>query len=342
MIKRIYPRMSTADFVARSIAIHGDLYDYRESVYDGLKEPFSFVCKRCGTTRTLSQAGTHIRKNKPCGCKPCSSDRLSPCKVCGVAVSSKVYHKQAKRCKTCCDQAKLERAKRIEEKHGKHCKTCGTWFVYKDRFYCSSDCSQNRPKKVCLKTCSYCETQFERALSYDKGQRFNFCSVDCQNAFQRASYFQYQNETPRPVSKIRTRAARSKWYTKRRRERRKNSQAAIWWSRCVDCRSNMVRSSSLSEWDRRCNSAASMMKTRRDPVFRLEANRILNWDKVIAKNKRRLRVDNRPKEEKEWSKRINHTVRACKRRFAARSKDAIGRSGTNTKEIRQWLLPFAE
>lgn len=342
MIKRIYPRMSTADFVARSIAIHGDLYDYSESVYDGLKEPFSFGCKRCGTTRTLSQAGTHIRKNKPCGCKPCSSDRLSPCKVCGVAVSSKVYHKQSKRCKACCDQAKADRAKRIEEKHGKHCKACGNWFFCSRSVYCSRKCSQNRQKKVCLKTCSYCGTQFERALSYDKGQRLNFCSVACQNAFQRVSYFQYQNETPRPVSKIRTRAARSKWYTKRRKERRKNSQAAIWWSRCVDCRSNMVRSSGLSEWDRRCNSAASMMKKRREPVFRLEANRILTWDKVIAKNKGRLRVDNRPKEEKEWSKRINHTVRACKRRFAARNRNDTGGFGTKTGAIRQGLLPFAE
>jgi hypothetical protein len=101
MIKRIYPRMSTAEFVAKAIAIHGDLYDYSESVYDGLKEPFIFDCKRCGTTRTLSQAGTHIRKNKPCGCGPCRRDVESPCRVCGAKVPSKVYHKTAGKCKEC-------------------------------------------------------------------------------------------------------------------------------------------------------------------------------------------------------------------------------------------------
>lgn len=101
MIKRIYPRMSTADFVARSVAIHGNLYDYSESIYRGLKRPFSFLCNRCKTRRTLSQAGTHIRKNKPCGCKPCNHEKLAPCKICGVDVSSKVYQKQNKKCKEC-------------------------------------------------------------------------------------------------------------------------------------------------------------------------------------------------------------------------------------------------
>ena len=104
MIKRLYPRMSNADFVARSVAIHGDLYDYSESVYAGLKSPFSFFCNRCKTTRTLSQAGTHIRKNRPCGCKPCNHDKLSPCKICNAGVSSKIYHKQNKKCAECHSQ----------------------------------------------------------------------------------------------------------------------------------------------------------------------------------------------------------------------------------------------
>ena len=226
MIKRVY---TTADFIEAGRLRNGDLYDYSRAVFNGFQNSVILGCKRCGKWITLKNAASHYMKG--CGCKACNRDKLSLCKVCGVGVSSKVYHKQAKRCKACCDQVKADRAKRIEEKHGKHCRACGTWFVCRRSVYCSKGCSQNRQKKVCLKTCSYCGTQFERALSYDKGQRLNFCSVACQNAFQRSSYFQYQNETPRPVSKIRTRAARSKWYTKRRKERRKNSQAAIWWSK---------------------------------------------------------------------------------------------------------------
>ena len=131
MIKRIYPRMSTADFVARSVAIHGDRYDYSESVYLRLKEPFSFGCKRCGTRRTLSQAGTHIRKNRPCGCKPCNHDRPSPCKICGVAVSSKVYHKQGFRCNECNADHQFSRsspwASVIRRQVHRHCKRLSPW-----------------------------------------------------------------------------------------------------------------------------------------------------------------------------------------------------------------------
>ena len=133
VIKRIYPRMSTADFVARSVAIHGDRYDYSESVYQGLKEPFSFVCKRCGTTRTLSQAGAHIRKNKPCGCKPCNHDRPSPCKICGVDVSSKVYHKQGFRCNECYSDHQFSKsspwASVVKRQVHRHCKRLSPWEV---------------------------------------------------------------------------------------------------------------------------------------------------------------------------------------------------------------------
>lgn len=104
MIKHVNPRMSTADFVARASAIHGSLYDYSESVYQGLKEPFSFGCNRCGTIRTLSQAGTHIRKKKPCGCKPCNSDKISTCRICNTGVSSKVYYKTSGKCKECFEE----------------------------------------------------------------------------------------------------------------------------------------------------------------------------------------------------------------------------------------------
>lgn len=337
MIKRVY---TTADFIEAGRLRNGDLYDYSRAVFNGFQNSVILGCKRCGKWITLKNAASHYMKG--CGCKACNRDKLSPCKICGVGVSSKVYHKQAKRCKACCDQGKADRTKRIEEKHGKHCKVCGNWFVNRDRFYCSTECNENRPKKICRKTCHYCKSEFERALSYEKGQRFNFCSVACQNAFQRISYFQYQNETPRPISKTRTKAAKSRWYTKRRKERRKKSQAAIWWAKCVECSFSIFRSRIMSEWDRRCQSAASMMKKRSNPVFKLESNRVFTWGKTITRNRSRLRSDSRPKEQIEWSKKINHTVRACKRRFAARNKSDTGLFGIKTEATQQGLLPFAE
>lgn len=236
--------------------------------------------------------------------------------------------------------------KRVTEayaaKHGKHCKACGCWFVHKDRFYCSLECRKSAVAKPIQFACSHCGKAGVRGPHKVKNPERIFCSKQCQNAFQKTNYADYQNIAAKPVSKTRTRIAKSKWYTKRRKERLKNSKSAEWWSKCVEGVSSILRLNTVSDWDRRCSSAASMMKKRREPVFRLEAIRVLTWSRTIAKNRKRLWVDDRPKEQIEWSKKINHTAKACKRRFAARSRDAIGRSGTNTTEIRQWLLPFAE
>lgn len=115
MIKRGRPARSRyrnlQEFIEIARSIHGDLYDYSETVLNGSQDPVSFKCNRCGTTRTLSQAQCHIRKNRPCGCKPCNHDRPSPCKICGANVSSKVYQKQNRKCKLCHDnyrQAKTD------------------------------------------------------------------------------------------------------------------------------------------------------------------------------------------------------------------------------------------
>ena len=227
-------------------------------------------------------------------------------------------------------------------KHGKHCKSCGCWFVHRDRVYCSLECRKSSVAKPVRFACSHCGKEGVRDPHKVKNPERMFCSKQCQNAFQKTNYADYQNTAALPISKTRTKVAKSKWYAKRRKERLTNSQSAGWWLKCMECSSRIMRSVEISEWDRRCDSAASMMRKRREPVFRLEAIRVLTWNRTIAKNKRRLWVDDRPKDQIEWSKKINHTAKACKRRFAARSKDAIGRCGTNTTETLQWLLPFAE
>ena len=120
-------------FIAKAKSIHGDLYDYSQTVLNGSQDPISFKCNRCGTTRTLSQAQCHIRKNRPCGCKPCNHDRLSPCKVCGVDVSSKVYHKQGFRCNECHLDHQFSKlspwASVIKRQVHRHCKRLSPWDI---------------------------------------------------------------------------------------------------------------------------------------------------------------------------------------------------------------------
>lgn len=227
-------------------------------------------------------------------------------------------------------------------KHGKNCKACGTWFVYKDRFYCSTDCRKSVVAKPVEFTCRNCGKNSTRHPHNIKNPKRMFCNKECQNAFQKAKYEDYQNISLKPISEARSTLARSRWYVGRRKERRKNSQSGDWWSKCLECSSRIMGTADIPEWNKRCASASSMMKRRREPIFRLETVGVFTWDKTIAKNRKSLWVDDRPKEQIEWSKKINHTVRSCKRRFVAKNKNATGRYGTNTTETLQGLLPFAE
>ena len=131
MIKRDPRCYSREQFIAKAKAIHGDLYDYSETVLSGSQDPISFKCNRCGTTRTLSQAQCHIRKNRPCGCKPCNHDRTSPCKVCGTGVSSKVYYKQGSRCIECYQDRQWSLSDRwallAKSEIHRACKKLGPW-----------------------------------------------------------------------------------------------------------------------------------------------------------------------------------------------------------------------
>lgn len=345
MIRRNSRCYNREQFIAKAKAIHGDLYDYSDTVLSGSQDPVSFKCNRCGTTRTLSRAGSHVRKIRPCGCKPCNHDRLSPCKICGVSVSSKVYHAQAKRCKACCDKAKQDRATHKESKHGKNCKTCGVWFVNRDRFYCTVECRRAAIAKPVECKCSNCKIDILRSPHNLKNPERVFCSKSCQSDFQSKHWLEYQKKSQDelyPTSKTKTKIARSKWANQRRLERRKNSIAAKWWSKCKEQTAKLKNQIEVSDWDRRCNSAASLLKSRFEPTFKLEMYKVHSWEKTISRNRGKLRIDSRTKEEIQWSKKFSSVARNCRRRFLAKNKNDTGCSGLKTKEAQQELLPFAE
>lgn len=106
MIKRSGRFYDPVDFFAKAKAIHGDLYDYSETVLNGSENPLSFKCNRCGTIRTLAQAQSHIRKNRPCGCKPCNMKKKQACNRCGQETMSPGFWKRNKKCQDCHDLSK--------------------------------------------------------------------------------------------------------------------------------------------------------------------------------------------------------------------------------------------
>ena len=71
---------TTALFIERAIEIHGDRYDYSETIWNGSDEPITIICKQCGPF-TLSESQSHYSK-KACGCR-CQGNRKYKTCECG-------------------------------------------------------------------------------------------------------------------------------------------------------------------------------------------------------------------------------------------------------------------
>lgn len=305
MIKRVY---TTADFIEAGRLRNGDLYDYSRAAFNGFQNSVILGCKRCGKWITLKNAASHYMKG--CGCKACNRDRLSPCKICGVGVSSKVYHKQAKRCKACCDQAKADRAKRIEEKHGKHCKACGAWFVQRDRFYCSTNCRKSVVAKPFEFTCSYCGRQSVRDPYKVKNPDMTFCNKECQNAFQKSNYSLYQTNGRIVDWTEKSMRAKERWVRRKNRKKAK-TEKGLWFAKCLK---ETTRSESLvGSWKKRCSAAVSSLADRWLGEFRLKSIKIVgSWDRRIQLERPRLH----PKRRSKWRQRCETASRNMRRREA--------------------------
>lgn len=77
----------TASFIARSLALYGDKYDYSKTVYYGSNKPILIICKTCGPF-LLAESSSHFRSM--CGCRTCgikealkSRGAIKYCAECG-------------------------------------------------------------------------------------------------------------------------------------------------------------------------------------------------------------------------------------------------------------------
>lgn len=217
-----------------------------------------------------------------------------------------------------------------ERKHGKNCKACGKWFVYRDRFYCSVECRKSVQAKPVVFNCSQCGKESARDSHKVKNPDRIFCNATCQREFQKSNGASYQSKGLVVVgakTKKKLELVKRQWKAKQRQERQLRSAGFEWWRKCKSSAAEFSRIETSSQWDRRFASASSLLKKRRDPVFKLESVKACGWHSVVAANKKRLRIDQRRKEDIEWSNKINRTARSCKRRLQARSKSGTGSCG---------------
>ena len=302
--------IDTATFIEASKRANGDLYDYSQSVFAGWRKPILIGCNRCGKLINLKNAGSHYLKG--CGCKACNSDRLSPCRICGADVSSKVYHAQAKRCKACCDKAKQDRVTHKESKHGKHCKGCGAWFAKRDSSYCTAECRRQNIATRLVYLCSHCG-QRVRKRTVSRAS-FQFCNKDCQAAFQsRVGYDAAKKQASQKRKSLLAKAKRAKRISD---ERKAGSEGFKWWSLCKSQAIETIKQQP-SQWDRRLASAASLIRKRFEPVFKLKSKRIWTWESKIAKE-RSVRLKSKPihGEELKWNNRIQQAAKNAHKRFS--------------------------
>ena len=341
MIKQVHSIMSTSEFIDKATAIHGSKFDYSSSVYIGSQKPISFKCNQCKKICSLSQAQSHLRKTNPSGCFACGRERFRPCTKCGALVNSKVFYSQGKICIKCIENRNADRLARASERHGKHCKSCGVWFVHRDRFYCSKECRESRPKRVDLRTCSRCGVEFLRERSREKNQKRSFCSMQCQNEFRKNNYFDYHPNARRSDPKKNSGRVRSRWHKERSAERRSRSIAFAWWKKCKDSVA-VLHVSTVAPWDRRISSAARLLRTRADPTFKLDRVKIYTWESALKNARASIRLGCRKKEKKKWSKKINNVAKNLRKRFEVKSKRNTGSYGGSTVEILRESLLNAE
>ena len=91
-------KLTTEQFVAKAVALHGDEYDYSEVVYDGREVPVTIICKKHGAFRQAPNV--HMMG---CGCPVCGKDKQieTNLRKYGVRVTSQAESVKAKARATC-------------------------------------------------------------------------------------------------------------------------------------------------------------------------------------------------------------------------------------------------
>ena len=63
-------KLTTKKFIRRARKVHGDAYEYSETICTGVTNPITFFCNTCKNYTTITQARYHLENNR--GCDICS------------------------------------------------------------------------------------------------------------------------------------------------------------------------------------------------------------------------------------------------------------------------------
>lgn len=172
----------TASFIRRARQVHGDTYDYSLAKYTASQQPITLICRVCGPF-VLSQAGTHYRKRKPCGCGKCNYGVYAGRKYCDcglpIDAHNKRIHAESNTCRTCYSR---DRDAREFERRKRACKNCGEWYFRRSNNHTTcGPCKERRKRKRASSfvSCRTCGKRFSRCSQKRGRNKHHFCSLGC-------------------------------------------------------------------------------------------------------------------------------------------------------------------
>lgn len=260
----------TVSFIKKAIAIHGNLYDYSNSVYNGSAKPIQIVCRKCGPFM-IAQAQHHYSKQK-CGCR-CNGNRKYKTCDCGFeGYGRKQFPYNGNGLCAKCYKEKQNKSK-------KKCRQCSA-IVQTNREFCSHTCLLNwryiNKWKQINYACLTCKLKVS-ATVYKNRQQPKFCSKKCQCIW--AAKLQRTNEW----WFLRSQNAKRKWKKNQSNFRMKKNE---WYRCCVIqlSRDKQKATTKATAWEKRCSSAIVSLKKRfQTIVVREKTYKVRDWQECIAK-----------------------------------------------------------
>lgn len=122
----------TASFIERAMEVHGDRYDYSQTVYVANRASVVITCRKCGDF-IISEARDHYQSKK-CGCGKCNhaiamnKKRKHPkktkvsCEKCG-----RLTQKKGGICQGCVEPSKCVCGMTTRNRYATHCNDCAKW-----------------------------------------------------------------------------------------------------------------------------------------------------------------------------------------------------------------------
>lgn len=331
---------NTVTFVQAAIALHGEKYDYSQTVYEASMKPITIICRNCGPF-VMSQAQSHYRKIKPCGCRRCEKmegelrrkgDSVR-CKGCGLVRP----YRQGGYCVDCRSDGLTRfnlRKNKTLSKNRRTCKGCGVEFSDRCRSYCTDECRSKHVSKPIRMECGYCGKEiWKRCRPSEQIFKARFCNGKCQRA--------YRTRLSHEViwSKVdwvkRSKKAKAKWRSRRSLGRKHDSFLQKFFLKCRSVCSEIRNACETTEWHTKCSSTVVGLRFREGkkrskrkslPCETFEVSVRVMRAKIRSKQKR-LECFTK------WKKKIAGCVKNQSIRAARKKRQPIGKAGLEMEVI---------